>query len=275
MAKEYENQDCYRYNKIFKGEFYHWCEEYVNSITDIKFRAKSAFDRIYFPPNVFIKWIGEKIFGYGKLKWFGRRLVNISINRNKYFAYNVEDFYGKTQRFTSKIISAMRKDPFKPLVTDHMFSPDCPQLFFKYLEEDVKCIVVRRDPRDTYLLAKHVYNGRIPLPTDNVEDFITFYRKSMEETQVADSLEILNIQFEDLIFKYEETIKKIETFIGMPKHVKKRQYFKPSVSVNNTRLYKKYTMFSEDIKKIELALPRSLYPFESCKDVISVTDSVF
>ena len=177
-------------------------------------------------------------------------------------AYEPENFIEATTRLTSRLMGVLRKGQDKPLVMDHLLPPDIPQLFMKYFSEPVKCIIVRRDPRDLYVLAKVVYHGMLPLPTDNVKDFIWFYRHTMEKTKSEDSSQILNVWFEDCVYNYETTKQRIENFVGISKHIRQMLRFKPDMSMVNTRIYENYPPLLQDIKQIEKELPGSLYPYK-------------
>ena len=155
-------------------------------------------------------------------------------------AYEPENFIEATTRLTSRLIEVLRKGQDKPLVMDHLLPPDVPHLFMKYFSEPVRCIIVRRDPRDLYVLAKEVYHGMLPLPTNSVEDFIWFYRHTMEKTKAADTSELLNVWFEDTVYNYETTKQRIEKFVGIHNHARPMQKFKPKVSMANTRIYENY-----------------------------------
>ena len=130
--------------------------------------------------------------------------------------------------------------------------------------EDPKCIIVSRDPRDTYLLLKKVqsFNARW-FPHDDVDSFIEYYKllhKDLHKLKEKDN--ILLLRFEDLIYNYEESVSQIESFIGnLLHHSNPKKYFNPEISKNNTQLFELYTNYSEDIKKIEKELFSYLYDF--------------
>ena len=271
------------YDKIFDGRYYDICKHYIDDLIQLSFEGRT-FEELMFPSKK------EKLLGpYYNIvrRLFGNRIA-IRVLKKDYsqqiikqrkhlirVSYNPDNFEERTHQFMDEIFSYVRTDRNVPLVTDQLFPPDCPTMFFKYVGEPVKCIVVRRDPRDTYLLAKKAYNSNIPLPVENVQDFITFYKKTIEETRVSESDQLLNIQFEDLIFHYERTIARIEHFLNISQHSRPKSKFNPAVSVNNTRLFNKYEGFEEDIRKIEDALQDSLYPYETAPIVEAIQGKVF
>lgn len=76
------------------------------------------------------------------------------------------------------------------------------------------------------------------------------------------------MQFEDLLFDYENTIGKVADFLGL-KHIKKGAFFKPECSINNTQQYLNYPQLQNDIKYIEEHLSDMLYPFDEKKNNIT------
>lgn len=265
------------YNKIFNGQFTQICKKYIDDLVQVKFEGRN-FD------EMMSRSFGERYYQFSK-RYFGHGVVKkiipfsdkmiIPNMHTINLSYNPDNFLERTQSLLDELLSYVRSNDKKPLVTDQVFPPDCPDLFFKYFTEPIKCIIVRRDPRDLYLLAKHAYNSLIPIPSSNVDDFILFYKKTIENTKLPNSAHLLNVRFEDLIYNYDETIKDIENFIGISSHVSKYEYFKPQNSINNTQLYNYYGDCKADISKIEESLTMSLFPFEKYNALEKRSSAVF
>lgn len=265
-AKRFSTQRGY---EPFHGDFIKICRDYINSIEGKDFVIKTGSDRIYYNNTelVCFCWnklvdlllsnsVSRKILGYHLAE-----LIKFDWIHTKKLLYHPGNFIEETHRFMEKFFSYLREDKEKIMVTNHLFSPDCPQLFFNLIGEDVKCIVVRRDPRDTFLLAKDLKKkGITAVPSDNIEDFIWFYKKTIQDTQICHPL-VLNIQFEDLIYDYNSTVNQIEDFVGLQKHISPQKYFNPSISINNTQLFKRDSKFGKEINRIEKELSDSLYDF--------------
>ena len=81
--------------------------------------------------------------------------------------------------------------------------------------------------------------------------------------------DVMLLHFEELIYNCEDTTKKIADFVEVKNHVRKGECFKPAHSRNNSQLFKKYSGFEDDIKKIEKELPEYLFPFEKYPDIKS------
>ena len=74
---------------------------------------------------------------------------------------------------------------------------------------------------------------------------------------------ILHLQFEELIYNYEESLTKIKRFLslGDTEHIKKGEIFIPEKSKTNTQLFRKYPKYAKDIEKIEKELSEFCYPY--------------
>lgn len=126
-------------------------------------------------------------------------------------------------------------------VPTQMYS--CATQFF----ENVKVIIVDRDPRDIYvdlingnsLIGKELNKKRDP---QIYEKWHNAFRNVIEFSEDFEK-NVLKIKFEDLVLKYEETVGGIEQFLGLDKrkHVDALKYFDPSLSRKNIGLWKEYS----------------------------------
>lgn len=197
-------------------------------------------------------------------KYFKPLKFNTWPQKTMYYSYMEEkEFDEKAHDFVQKVIMSITGKTDKIVAVDQLFSANRPQDSFAYFDHP-KAIVVLRDPRDTYLLAKRavgIYSKFIPV--NKVESFIAYYKGLMDSRSYMSDDRILEINFEDLIYDHNTTRRKIESFLGLPEAYKNESSrFRPEVSINNTQLWKKYTTYREDIKKIEDALPEFLYSFD-------------
>lgn len=259
------------YKELFpKGKLEKLTNDYLSRLIGVEFYGRSFVDIVY--PNrkekyikVYNKFI-QKIFGNRiTVKIFGLHFYERLQDHNPHLmrvAYRPDNFLTATQEYFADLIKETRRDSSKILVMDQMLPPDNPEPFYKYIKEDLKTIIIRRDPRDTYLAMKCSANIPFPIPSKNVEDFIWFYKNIVDATRLPDTDSRLSINFEDLIYEYEGTKKKIEDFLGLSNHISPKTKFNPQISINNTQLFNLYTDYKEDIAKIEEELKTSLYPFE-------------
>lgn len=223
-------------------------EYYTRDFSDLVYQSK--IDKIREKYNFGVRRVFNKL---GLSHLLGNKFVYMLQSDWRHYAKiakNPADFMDITQEYIGNLINYCRKRTNKIVIMDHMFPAGEPEPYYKYIKEDFKSIIVRRDPRDMYLIAKVRYGGiDVPIPIDTVENFIWYYKKFIEDTKLPDSSKRISINFEDIIYHYEETKKKIEELGNLGNHIYQKKFFNPNVSINNTQLFKLYTSYSEDIKK--------------------------
>lgn len=258
------------YTKVFPdGVFFALCKDYIDKLVKIKFPARSFNDWIY-PSrgDSFIQTynkIVNKLFGNRiAVKILGNKVVENLQNYNPHemlIAYKPNDFLIITNEFVSDLLKRVRKDSSKVLVTDQMLPPDNQELFLKYLKEPIKTIIVRRDPRDTFIAMRESGSFPNPIPR-NIDDFIWFYKNIVVKSLLPDTDNRLTLCFEDLIYEYDKTINKLQSFIYLGEHAKPKFFFKPDVSINNTQLLGLFPKYKKEIERIEKEIPEALFPFQ-------------
>ena len=198
----------------------------------------------------------EKIFGHPFNHWPARKM---------YLCIEPDNFYEETKKYTDNLMKAMGADLSRDIVLDQVFEGNNPKNSFPFFR-NAKAIVVDRDPRDVFLLARHGKRTSAEarfMPREDVNVFIEYYRR-LRKSKVEDDENVLNIQFEDLIYNYEFAVKKVEEFTGYSRHTQPRKFFDPKISIYNTQLFNnpKYEDDLWMIKIIEDELKEFLYPFE-------------
>jgi hypothetical protein len=278
VAKEYSGH-IFRYDNVLGTSFYKLCEEYINELVQFRLEGNTLIHRLH-PTNK------DRIFY--RYNWFLSRLLRNSLFRredvykklriNNYkkmqVSYNPDNFVEATQRFVESLLDRVRDDKTKALVLDQSFPPDMPHLFDHFIKEKHKTLVVRRDPRDNFILINELKGITRPVPT-KVYDYISFYAKTVEETKLQDDDNLMSINFEDLVYCYDDTVKKIEDFLGIKQHINRHKFFNPNVSINNTQLVQLYPKYSDDIKIIESKLQNSLFHFENYSPIKRNTKVLF
>lgn len=134
----------------------------------------------------------------------------------------------------------INKDSNKILVCDQLLLPQNLYRVPRYFDEnDIKIIVVNRDPRDMYVLSKYIWPrmGSKKIFPDTPEEFINFYKGLYNiEKRITDS-RIKRIAFEDLVYSYDNMVEEIEQFLCISSnlHTQKFKIFKPEISIKNTQ----------------------------------------
>jgi len=252
----------------------------------LKRPTKGAIDKLvddYIESLVQSKWIGA---GQGQLvlhnQWFywhvGNRLLHrtyrkispdICTRLRLYPLTEMElsicpdSFIEKTQLFTDNLLVSLGLDVSKTIVLNQAFPANNPKRFLRYFRES-KAIVVDRDPRDVFVFLSDVFRGNsYSVPFQNVEEFVKYYRalhNDINKYKKEDN--ILYLRFEDLIYEYEKTINKINSFLGLDKLEKDRILFVPEQSMINTRVFENSNISKNDLEYIEQELPEYLFDFE-------------
>lgn len=188
------------------------------------------------------------------------------------------EFYTAAKNFLNAFFRELGIDE-KNLILDQFLLPHNLWRFEHYFSNNCKAIVVDRDPRDVFLLNKYYWkNAGCPIPYSyDVKEFCTHYRK-MRECEIKNSNDnVLRIHFEDLVYKYNDTLQKIFDFLHIEEeqHILKKTKFSPEKSIKNTQIYNRNSTFKDEADYIKINLSEYLYefPFTECgkfsmKDII-------
>ena len=255
------------YSPFFNGRFDEIIDKYLNSLTGVKWqgfwhqhiRRAPLLTRYltYIIPNIVMGIIGKYIHdnkGYESRIWMRRKEMILS--------YGADNFFKVTQSMFDDLTNELVKgEDDRYLVMDQLVPPYSTQRYINYFS-NIKIIVIDRDPRDLYLLNKLFWNEGW-IPSNDIDAFIKWFGLIREHRKFEKDNEekVLRIQFEDLVLDYENAIDRIEKFIGIDSadHVRPRTFFNPDFSIRNMRLWEKYAVNQEDIKKIEENLSEYCY----------------
>ena len=145
------------------------------------------------------------------------------------------------------------------LICDQIFGHKYLDKYNKYAIIPAKQICVYRDPRDQFLSA---FRQDIRILPRDIEHFISFYKMSngLENMLKNPNPNRLMIRFEDLVLKYNETVRKILNFVEIDPshHIAPKSIFDPKISVMNIGAYKRF-IDQNFMKEIEEALPEYCY----------------
>ena len=252
------------YMKATKGKFKSISMDYVDSLIQCRYKGLDNYDIVFssmlkrnlkYRLGMRIKWI---------LGSFGDRFAQNYLYTDMYVAIEPEDFLLKSKNYLRRIIESLGYHNIEKLVLNQPYPAENPEIFFEYYDEPY-AIIVDRDPRDLFILSREVLkmDGSF-IPTDTVENFILFYKKTHHN---RDNERVINLRFEDLIYNYEQTVFKLENKLKLETHTCKKKYFNPYISINNTQLFKKYKKYEVEIKIIEKELSEFLYPFEDHQEI--------
>ena len=77
------------------------------------------------------------------------------------------------------------------------------------------------------------------------------------------SEQIKFVQFEDLVYKYDDTTNDLREWLGLDEtqHSSKLKFFNPSISIHNTQVWKQFSHKIKEKEFIERKLSEYLYDF--------------
>ena len=249
-----------KYNRFFGDKWVELSKKYVKDLVTVEYKGS---------------W-HQEVRDLGIVPYFIERLVNKIIrlfdkerflqiflrNNTNYATYPGESFYSITKKYISDLFEAANTDNKEYIMVDQLVPPTNASRYLRYFD-DIKVVCVDRDPRDLFLLEK-IWHGTI-VP-GRVEEFCLWYKATRAHRKIEkdDTGKVLRIQFENLIYKYDEYSKKVLNFIGINElhHTAPRTLLIPEKSKNNTQLWKKYTQYQKDIEYIEQNLSEYLYNYD-------------
>lgn len=265
-----EISKCYKtplINKPCNGQtFFKISTQFIDEILQTSYKGVDTADMLSgnIIRNIFA-FASKKVFMPKILEKITKKTSYVWPCRTMYYSIEPENFYEATRCYTSNILKAMGADISKPICLDQPFEGNNPTNSFKFFD-DPYAVVIDRDPRDLFLAAKYSKDPNFKfLPKNDVEKYIIYYKNMRKHNN--NSERVLRLHFEDFIYNYEDSVKKIENFLHLGEHKKPKEIFNPSRSINNTQLIRLHSEDADAVKRIEEELPQYLYPFEKYKDV--------
>lgn len=259
------------YEKTFNGQFKKLMYEYIEELTAFKFKGywhQDVIDRglvFWFVERALDKLLNRVVIPLmRKGRFVEPKSINLLKNEVTYIPYaNPQHFYDTTKRYMGKLFDIANIENKEFLMVDQLVPPSNTKKYIQYFD-NIKIISIDRDPRDLFCLEKYVWHGGV-IPVENIEDFCTWFKITRNHLKnEEDSPEhVLRMKFEDLVYFYEESKERICKFIGLDceHHTKQFLYFRPNVSVENTRLFNKYPESNAEIRHIEKELHKYCYDF--------------
>lgn len=257
--------------KATNGRFSKLTEQYLNEIIQAQWTSPACLAMDEPVRNLMARILQ-------KTKWFelvntfeekrGHDLNIYPLHRLSY-SINPVDFDEKTKRYVMGILDAMGRKQGKSIVLDQPFAGNNPQAVFPFFENP-RAVVVDRDPRDYYLFyRKFLYKkGWRQVPVFDLEGYVKYYRNMRDNMPYKENRsDIMRINFEELIYDYENATRKLRKFCGVSNHARPRKYFDPAKSINNTQIFKRFPQYTEEIKFIEDNLTEYLFPYEKYTDI--------
>lgn len=245
-------------------------DDFLSNVIQLKWKGTWGRDLDFASPiKSILKWhFCQSISRWIREKTHGNKMP--FPYRDMYLSVCPTDFYEFARRYVDELFEILGYKGNR-IVLNQPFCGDHPERSFPFFR-DPKAIVVDKDPRDLYFLCKREIKANTTwMPTDNVEQFVEYYRAIRSTIDYTDSDDVLHLCFEDLIYEYDNTVQVIERFLNISpeSHTLKKTFMIPEKSINNTQLFRKHSDCLDDTKYIEEHLTDYLYPFDryTIKDV--------
>ena len=265
FIRNIRNPSTYKLRKLSQGKYKELAWDYINQLTRVSWKGYSTYD------PVDEKWFFDRLCCF-KFNRIVNRLVKVlnsnyswPPSRRRYFTFIDEKGFDEiTKDFLMNVLVSLGFDLKGTIILEQLYNTSDPLAGTEFFDDTIS-IVVDRDPRDIYTLMNFIYKGKKGIPTSfmpntgDVDDFIYYY-KSLHKEKVNNN-NVVYINFEDLIYDYEKVCNSFQEILGV-KHIKKKDYFNPAYSINNTMVYSRFPEHNEIYKKIEEELSEYIYPFE-------------
>lgn len=253
-----------KYSKFFGEKWKEYSYKYINELVDFKYSGWWQYDLLdkgaFF---YFRKRIVNKLLKLTLWKNQPERTLNTMKNEITYCSHPDETkFLNCTKHYVENLFGSVCNDS-EIVMVDQIVPPTNVQRYIRYFN-DIKVVIVDRDPRDLFVLEKYVWKDGV-IPND-VEKFCKWFRytRSDRERELFDKDRIKFVRFEDLIYKYEKVSNELIQWLGLQNCIQsqKFKFFDPNVSIKNTQTWKKYKCDYCEIEYIENELYDYIYNYE-------------
>ena len=258
---KYTKSNC-RFDKNMTKKWHDRTIKYIEQLTQVewigywKYDYQETFDSMHnyirYRINDHFYNLFKRILRGGTL--YPERKMRLSINPQEFETITIE--------YVEELLVSLGYLDGKINILDQLYSADNPSKSFKYFPNPC-AIIVDRDPRDVYILSKKVLsNHSLWIPTNNVKDFVKYYKSIRDNENKENQKGVFRLNFEELVYDFENTKSLIASFIGIEPNTLTDTYFKPEVSINNTQLFENVDLrLKDDIKYIEEHLGEYLVDF--------------
>lgn len=254
-----------KYRTFFGDNWEKISYQYIDNLTDFTFPGWWQYD-LYDKGEWFYfrKRILNKIMHLTLWRNKPERTLNTMKNEITYASHPTEQKFLKcTREYIQNLFESVIPPSYDTMMVDQLLPPMNLQRYLRYFNNNIQVVIVDRDPRDLFILDKYIWkDGVIP---QEVETFCKWYRytRNHRKTENLNTNQIKFVRFEDLVYKYDETMPTIRTWLKLKEedHKMKKKLFNPKVSIKNTQTWTKYPEAEEEIEFIENNLSEYLYAF--------------
>ena len=260
---------CAGYENMTNGRFVKLYQKFLDSLIDCKVDSYWSYHLL--PENKTEAKEDHDTGFWGS--WFRKKGKKEEPKKQQKYRYSdgiwysfadAERFYALGKEFIMGYFEMIQGGCEGDLLINHAMLPQNMKRIKRYDLTEFKAIVVDRDPRDVFTFlshSKYVKQRRSQIPSD-IDGFIRFWSWMRESEEIAKD-SVLRIRFEDLIYDYENTVGRVETFLGLnpEEHTNPGKYFDPEVSKQNTQMFRLDFVNESHIDRISKELGKYTYDF--------------
>ena len=235
----------HRYDRRFKGHFLPLSRRFAASFIVGRYRAEWSYDTL--------RESDVPRFGRKVLRRLGLRRVIL----REVLLVDGADFAERATRYLQELFSHAVPRGALFIVLNNGLEPFNPVPGLDMIHGS-RQFVVTRDPRDVYISGQNLHSvatqdrallasdndglNKSFLATDDLELFVRRYRLYHQKLYRGTDPRVLQLQFEDLVCRYEATLARIMEFLGLsPEEQRRRQQcFSPTDSRANVGLWRRY-----------------------------------
>lgn len=267
--------------RVLNDNKFIWCGNYKSMFgsrfMDINYEFISRISSKYHAINV-NHYTGTRFSFYRLARQIGARVllgrkvyypgIQVSFDKNQSYIGlpTKEELDAAAKKYTADYFALFTNGEEGRYVFDHTILPQQIDAFSDCFEDNVKIIVVNRDPRDIFLLNKYVWfappigRGKPFFPTD-VKEFAALWKRMVKPS--FNTKKCLVINFEDLIYQYERTVAIIEKYLEIDSscHVRPKTELIPEQSIENTQVFNVKDEWAEEVSCFSDELGEYLYKF--------------
>lgn len=252
-----------RYDKRFKGRFTSLSREFAQSFVQTSFLAEWPYDDFRAGPL----WrLVRKVM---------RKLGFRTALRRRVLVPDALDFDARAGRYLQDLYRTIVPAERSIAILNNGFEPFNPIPALNMIE-GARQIVVTRDPRDVFVSGLNKHNVGVAnkaliatdndglnksfLATDDLAAFAERLRVYYAHLYRGNDPRVLQVRFEDLVLRYDETVARIFAFLDIDRrrHKAPRTRLVPETSAQNVGLWRRYSE-QDAMAYITGALPETLF----------------
>lgn len=244
------------YQNYFGNDLMKYTNEYINKL--VKYQYTSSwwmFDLKKSPFEMFKFRFKRKFFGV--------------VEESKMYFSDIskEAFCSITSEYIEKLLfSKMSNSNKNNIILDQAVSVFNALNEMQFLKNS-KLIVVDRDPRDVYteLCKGGFLIGDQLMKSRDAMMYVEWHNAwRMNNHQLEKNNDILQLKFEDIIFRYDETVAKVESFLGLSScdHTEIGKYLDVKKSKANVGIWKTF-LTPDEIRIFDENLKEYYSPYEN------------